>query len=59
MPDVSDFHFNSLTLGDVNFDSLNPLEHFYFTGNIGTVLLYQGDKIHSAAEEYVMKSAGL
>lgn len=57
--DITGFHFDSLTLGDVNFDSSNSLDHFYFTGNIGTVLVYQGNRIHSAAEDFVMKSSGL
>jgi len=56
---VRKFHFNSLTLGDVSYDSDNELDHFYYKGNIGTVLLYQGNKIHTAAEDYAAMSAGL
>lgn len=56
MPGVSTFTYDSLTLGDVSYDSDNPVDHFYFAGNIGTVLVYQGDIIHPAAEEFVIKS---
>lgn len=56
---IKNFQFNSLTLGDITFDSPNDLEHFYFTGALGTVLIYQGNQIHSLAEDFVSKTINI